>query len=193
MLVERWLTFSFKDRESALISRRYGVPGFFILLLYWNWCSYRLEMGVSGNLWIVVKDVKTLMYMMWNERRLWIEWRGNVLHLELIWGRPIDFAFLRWHECSSLVVTVFLGMLFSSIREIEVPYVFDWKGKPSFNKHLKRSFPLGICMWEGPCVLCFQRNGPRDALIRKKSKFPCRGFMHAHRSYHKMKGCLSPL
>ena len=26
--MERWLTFSFKDRESALISRRYGVPGF---------------------------------------------------------------------------------------------------------------------------------------------------------------------
>ena len=25
------------------------------------------------------------------------------------------------------------------------------------------------------------------------TKFPCRGFMHAHRSYHKMKGCLSPL
>ena len=35
--------------------------GFFILLIYWNWCSYRLEMGVSGNLWIVVKDVKTLV------------------------------------------------------------------------------------------------------------------------------------
>ena len=61
MLVERWLTSSFEDRESALISRRYGVPGFFILLLYWNWCSYRLEMGVSGNLWIVVKDVQTLV------------------------------------------------------------------------------------------------------------------------------------
>ena len=25
-------------------------------------------------------------------------------------------------------------------------------------------------MWEGPCVLCFKRNGPRDALIRKKPK-----------------------
>ena len=61
MLVERWLTSSFEVRDSALISRRYGVPGFFILLLYWNWCSYRLEMGVSGNLWIVVKDVKTLV------------------------------------------------------------------------------------------------------------------------------------
>ena len=61
MLVERWLTSSFEDRASALISRRYGVPGFFILLLYWNWCSYRLEMCVSGNLWIVVNDVKTLV------------------------------------------------------------------------------------------------------------------------------------
>ena len=29
-------------------------------------------------------------------------------------------------------------------------------------------------MWEGPCVLCFKWNGPRDALIRKKSKFHCR-------------------
>ena len=61
MLVERWLTSSFEDRESALISRRYGVPGSFILLLYWNWYSYRLEMGVSAKLWIVVKDVKTLV------------------------------------------------------------------------------------------------------------------------------------
>ena len=34
VLVKRWLTFSMKDRESALISRRYGVPGFFIPLLY---------------------------------------------------------------------------------------------------------------------------------------------------------------
>ena len=59
--MERWLTSSFEDRESALISKRCGVPGSFILLLYWNWCSYRLEMGVSGNLWIVVKDVKPLV------------------------------------------------------------------------------------------------------------------------------------
>ena len=61
MLVEISLTSSFEDRESALISRQYGLPGFFILLLYWNWCSYILEMGVSGNLWIAVKHVKTLV------------------------------------------------------------------------------------------------------------------------------------
>ena len=61
MLVERWLSSSLDDRESALISRRYGVPGSFILFLYWNWCSYRLEMGESWNLWIVVKDVMPLV------------------------------------------------------------------------------------------------------------------------------------
>ena len=61
MLVERWLSSTFEHRESALISRQYGVPGFFILLIYWNWCSYKLEIGFSGNLFIVVKDVKTLL------------------------------------------------------------------------------------------------------------------------------------
>ena len=67
--------------------------------------------------------------MMWNAKWLWIQWWGNVLHLELIWDTPIYFAFLMWHQCSSLVVTVFLGILFSSIREIEVPYIFDWEYK----------------------------------------------------------------
>ena len=61
MLVERWLTSSVEVTESALISIRYGVPWSFILLLFWNLCSYRLEMDVSGNLWIVVKDVKPLV------------------------------------------------------------------------------------------------------------------------------------
>ena len=70
--------------------------------------------------------------------------------------------------------------------------VFDWRGKPSFHKHRKRSFRLGICMWDGACVLCFNRNGPRYALIRKKAKFSCRGFMHSHRSYHKWKDVWVP-
>ena len=74
--------------------------------------------------------------MMWNARWLWIQWKGNVLHLELILGTPIYFAFLRWHQCSSLVVTVFLVILFSSIREIEVPYVFDWEHRtPQHERH----------------------------------------------------------
>ena len=121
VLVESWLSSSVEYREWALISRWYGVRSSFIQLLSWNWCSYRLEMGVSGNLWIVVRMSSHFFYIMWNAKCLWIQWKGNVLHLELIWCTPIYLAFLRWHQCSSLVVTVFLGILFSSIRKIEVP------------------------------------------------------------------------
>ena len=60
VLVESWLTSSVKDRDSALISRWYRVHRAFLQLLYWNWCSSRLEMGVSGNLWIFLKNVKPL-------------------------------------------------------------------------------------------------------------------------------------
>ena len=55
--------------------------------------------------------------------------------------------------------------------------VFNWKDKPSFHKLLKRSFPSGICMWEGPCVFSFKWNGPQDALTWKKAEFPCRGLI----------------
>ena len=80
---------------------------------------------------------------MWNARWLWIQWRRNVFHLELIWVTPIYFAFLRSHQCSSLVVTVFLRILFSSIREIEVPYVFDWeRGTP---QHEMQGNPASSC------------------------------------------------
>ena len=53
--------------------------------------------------------------------------------------------------------------------------VFEWRDKANFHKHLKRSFPSGVCMLEGPCVFCFKWNGPRDALTWKKAGFPCRG------------------
>ena len=79
--------------------------------------------------------------MMFNARWLWIQWRGNVLHLELIWGSPISFAILRWHQCSSLVVTVFLGILFISNTEIEVPYIFDWEhGTPQHEFQVNRAW-----------------------------------------------------
>ena len=127
MLVERWLTTSVEDRESALISRSYGVPGSFFLLHYWNWCSYRLEMGVSGNLWIVVKDVKPLVVYDVECEMAVNSMKEKCASSWVDWGTPIYFALLSWHQCSSLDVTVFLGILFSSIREIEVPYVFDWE------------------------------------------------------------------
>ena len=68
-----------------------------------------------------------MFYMMWNAGLLWSQCVGNSLHFELIWCTPIYFTFLRLHQCSSHLVTVFLGIPRSSIKEIEVPYVFDWE------------------------------------------------------------------
>ena len=53
--------------------------------------------------------------------------------------------------------------------------VFDWRGKPTFHKHLKRSLPSEIGMWKGLCVFCLKWNGPRDALTQKKAGFPGNG------------------
>ena len=53
--------------------------------------------------------------------------------------------------------------------------VFDLRGKLTFHKHLKRSLPSEISMWEGLCVFCLKWNGPRDALTQKKAEFPCSG------------------
>ena len=52
---------------------------------------------------------------------------GIELHLELIWGIPSYFAFLRWHQCPSRLVTMFLGTLWRSSQQIKAPYVFDWE------------------------------------------------------------------
>ena len=37
------------------------------------------------------------------------------------------FAFLRWQQYSSYLVTVFLGTQWCSIKHIEAPYMFDWE------------------------------------------------------------------
>ena len=53
--------------------------------------------------------------------------RGMGHHLELICAILCYFTFLRWHQCPSRLVRVFLGTLWSSINEIKAPYVFDWE------------------------------------------------------------------
>ena len=49
---------------------------------------------------------------------------GNGLHLLLISATPSYFAFLRWHQNSSRLVTVFLRTLWCSNKKIEAPYMF---------------------------------------------------------------------
>ena len=59
--MESWPTSSIESWESALFSRRYGVHGAFLEFLCSNWCSNRLEMCVSGNPGICLKEVKPLL------------------------------------------------------------------------------------------------------------------------------------
>ena len=46
-------------------------------------------------------------------------------HLKLIWGTQSSFVLLQWPHGPSRFVTVFLGTLWSSIKEVKAPFVFD--------------------------------------------------------------------
>ena len=61
VLVESWHSSWVKARQSALISRWFGVYGAFLELLYWTWCSSRLGTMFSVNLWSCLGGVKPLV------------------------------------------------------------------------------------------------------------------------------------
>ena len=60
-------------------------------------------------------------------------------------------------------------------------------------KHLKRSLPSAIGMWEGPWVCFLRWSGYRDAMTRKKVVFPWTGLNGDSFSSHKREGCLNAL
>ena len=125
--MENGLTSSVKDRESALILRRYVVHGTFFMLLCFNEYSYRLEAGVSENLCNFPKEVKPLVLYpvehgiaMEPMKGKWASSRFDLWYTEV-------FCIPEVHQCSSHFVTVFLGTLWWSIKKIEAPYMFDWQ------------------------------------------------------------------
>ena len=51
---------------------------------------------VSQRISVVSSRKSSHLYcILWNTGSLWSQWRGNRLHIELIWGTPSYFAFLR--------------------------------------------------------------------------------------------------
>ena len=52
---------------------------------------------------------------------------------------------------------------------------FYWTVRQTLNKHLKRSLPSQIGMWEGPWGFCLKWSGYRDSLTRNKVGFPWSG------------------
>ena len=92
-----------------------------LMILYtWDGC-------LRESLELTKGSQATCSNLMWIARWLWSQCKGNWIHLNLIWGTPSYFAFLRWHQCSSCLVTVLLRTLWSSKKQIEAPYVFDWE------------------------------------------------------------------
>ena len=63
--------------------------------------------------------------MMWIAGCLWSQCKGNWPHLNMILGTPSNFAFLGGHLCSSRLLIVLLGTPWSTIKQIEAPYMFD--------------------------------------------------------------------
>ena len=67
----------------------------------------------QGNSRLLLRMWSHLLYVMWNARWLWIQWRGNVLLLELIWGTPI---FLHsWGDICVLLLLWQCSWGFSSV------------------------------------------------------------------------------
>ena len=89
--------------------------------------SYSAEPGVPldlgqcsrGKLWSCPKEGKPLI-MYDGERWMLLEQcRGSGPHFELIWGTRNSFIFLRSPQGPFSLVTVFLGTLWNSIKEVK--------------------------------------------------------------------------
>ena len=144
MLVESWLTSSVEDRKSALISRWYVLHEAFLQLLCWNWCSSRLEVGVSGNLWNFLKDVKPLV----------VYYVECMMPLEPKHGKCISsWVDLRYTNqfCISVVTSVFFSSCDSVLGDSLVFHQvnrgslwFDWEhGIPLYAMQGNRASSCG--------------------------------------------------
>ena len=84
-------------------------------------------MGVSENLCSFLKEVKPLVLYSVEHgiaevpmKGKWASSRVDLVYTEL-------FCIPEVHQCSCHFMTVFLGTLCCSIKNIEAPYRFDWE------------------------------------------------------------------
>ena len=116
---------------------------------------------------------------------LWSQCKGNCPHLNLILGTPSNFAFLGLHQCSSRLVTVLLGSLWSSIKQIEAPYMFDWENaialdtmqgnRASSRREGKVSWVFSSCGRNLGYILELQQGCPFETLVCSLKSGTCLG------------------
>ena len=122
---------------------------------------------------------------MWIAGCLWSQCKENWPHLNLILGTPSNFAFLWWHQCSSRLVTVLLGTLWSLIKQIEAPYLFDWENAialdtlPGYQASSRRegnvSWVFSSCGRNLGYILELQRWYPFETLVCSLKSGTCLG------------------
>ena len=84
-------------------------------------------MVISGNLCSFRKEVKALVLYDVEHGIAMEPMKGKWASSRVDLGTLSYFAFLRWHQCSSCFVTVFLVTLWCSFKQIESPFMFDWE------------------------------------------------------------------
>ena len=101
--------------------------GAFLKVLCCNWCSYRLETGVSGYLWRCAKEAKPIVLY---DR----EWditlkpmQGNWSSFQVNLGYTELFHIPLVTSVSLSTCEYFWGTLCSSVKQIKAPYRFDWE------------------------------------------------------------------
>ena len=120
------LAYLFSRREGIiLIPRWYGVHGTLLKPLYWNWWSSILETGVSANLSSFLKGIKPLVLYDVDCGMFMKPMQGKLASSQFDLGTLNYFSFLMWHQYSFHLVTMLLGIVWSSIKQIEAAYVFD--------------------------------------------------------------------
>ena len=62
---------------------------------------------------------------MGSEGWLWSQCKGIGPHADLVWGTQSYFVLLWCPQGPSRLVTVFLGTLWRSMKEVKTPYAFD--------------------------------------------------------------------
>ena len=84
-------------------------------------------MGVSENLCSFLKGVKPLVLYSVKHGIDMEPMKGKRASSRVDLGYTELFCIPEVHQCSSRLVTVFLGTLWCSIKKIEAPYVIDWE------------------------------------------------------------------
>ena len=111
--------------------------------------------------------------------------QGKLASFQFDFGYTEQFCIPGGHQCSSRLVTVLLGTLWSSSKQIEAPYVFDWENAialdtmqgnwASSRREGNVSWVFSSCGRNLGYILELQRGCPFETLVCSLKSGTCLG------------------